>query len=141
LKLCFILAIASLFLGCAQPDYLDSNTKLSDNSEKPGAQCLYKLPKQQSCVSIKWNNSPSSKDNNSFDLELSETVDDRLFIILWMPSMGHGSAPVNALQRDPRNISVSHVYFIMPGYWEIQISTRNSQGEVTDKLNIPVNIP
>lgn len=141
MKSFLVLAIFASILACAQPDYLSDDEPLSDNAEKPVALCPYSLTKKKICFSLNWNSAPSSKESNSFELEFSEPLEEKLLIKLWMPSMGHGSAPVTITHRDPKHISVSNVYFIMPGDWEIRISTRNAQDEIENQLNIPFLIP
>jgi hypothetical protein len=59
----------------------------------------------------------------------------RLEIVLWMPSMGHGSAPVvieplldGQGQSVPGAFRVRNVQFIMPGDWEVRVTLRHEDG-------------
>lgn len=63
--------------------------------------------------------------------ELSEKID----VVLWMPSMGHGSAPTRverAIDANgvpiPGTFTVKNVYFMMGGDWEIRVTLTDVQG-------------
>lgn len=64
-------------------------------------------------------------------IEISDVVD----VVLWMPSMGHGSAPTQVERAVDANggtlagaYKVRNVFFIMPGDWEIRVSLTDSLG-------------
>lgn len=65
----------------------------------------------------------------SFDLQ------DQVEVVLWMPSMGHGSAPtrVEKLSDAEGNIVpgafiVKRIFFIMPGDWQVRVTLTDSNG-------------
>lgn len=50
---------------------------------------------------------------------------NELEVLLWMPSMGHGSSPVTLEKVAPGQYRVSRVFFVMRGDWEIQFKLKN----------------
>jgi hypothetical protein len=57
---------------------------------------------------------------------------------LWMPSMGHGSAPVKIERLDLNHFQVSEAYFVMAGTWSVKIEAVTAEGNLT--LDIPFEI-
>lgn len=60
---------------------------------------------------------------------------DQVKVVLWMPSMGHGSAPTQVEPaRDeqgqviPGVLNVKNVYFVMPGDWQVRVILTNEKG-------------
>lgn len=60
---------------------------------------------------------------------------DKIEVVLWMPSMGHGSAPTRierALDSKGQLLTgvfnVRNVYFVMGGDWEVQVTLTDVQG-------------
>ena len=47
---------------------------------------------------------------------------------LWMPDMGHGSAPTQLARLDGNCTQIDHIDFIMSGDWEIRV--RYADGDV-----------
>lgn len=45
-------------------------------------------------------------------------------LVLWMPSMGHGSSPTTVEQVDTGSFRAKNVFFIMPGEWEIKFQIK-----------------
>lgn len=64
-------------------------------------------------------------------VDLADDVD----VVLWMPSMGHGSAPTQVERAIDSNgnlvigtFNVRNVHFIMGGEWEIQVTLTDAEG-------------
>lgn len=60
---------------------------------------------------------------------------DNVEVVLWMPSMGHGSAPTQVERILDANgnilpgvFNVRSVYFIMGGDWEVRVTLTDAQG-------------
>lgn len=75
-------------------------------------------------------------------IELADTIE----VELWMPSMGHGSAPTQlerALDVEGQVIlgtyNVRNVYFIMPGLWQVFVKLTDADG-ATETQNFEVTI-
>lgn len=87
----------------------------------------------ESCFTIDWLTGPRVPNESSFDLKFfkkdqpNEPVqfEYELFIYLWMPSMGHGSSPVNIESLEPGHFKVTNVYFIMGGEWQMIIQLKD----------------
>ncbi|MCO5113391.1 MAG: hypothetical protein M9899_10625 [Bdellovibrionaceae bacterium] len=45
-------------------------------------------------------------------------------VVLWMPSMNHGSTPTQVEQVDTGSFRATHVFFIMPGEWDIRFQIK-----------------
>ncbi|WP_413293575.1 FixH family protein [Bdellovibrio sp. HCB185ZH] len=126
------LLLGFLFLtACARPDYIDPaaiNKVQSPASDK----CALRMTQSQLCSSIQWTVGPQSPAESEFILKFwnESTANENgpyidpagtLSVILWMPSMGHGSSPVKIDKIEPGVYRVRRVFFIMPGDWEIRI--------------------
>lgn len=140
------------FLGCAQPKYIQSSDK-NENVEKAqetALDCNYTFSKSGLCLNWYWELKPTSSKMgslifktfrlNSFDLtpievDLAETPQ----VILWMPSMGHGSTPTQTERLDVGTYRAKNVFFIMPGEWDIEIQIKNGT-EVTDESVVSLEI-
>lgn len=64
---------------------------------------------------------------------------ENLHIFLWMPSMGHGSAPVKVTRKASGEFEVTNVFFIMGGEWEVKFQLL-SGGKVSDETVITLNL-
>ena len=74
-----------------------------------------------------WNNSAGTFNGPYTDLPY------QLQVVLWMPAMGHGSAPTKITKLSSGEYDVSSVYFIMNGKWEIKVQLLND-GKVFDEV-------
>lgn len=63
----------------------------------------------------------------------------KLHVFLWMPSMGHGSAPVKLKELGDGEFEVSEVQFIMGGKWEIKFQLKEGN-QVTDETVISLSL-
>jgi hypothetical protein len=62
-------------------------------------------------------------------------LNDKIEVVLWMPSMGHGSAPTQVERVVdaqgtviPGTFKVKNIYFIMGGDWEVQVTLTDADG-------------
>ena len=62
-------------------------------------------------------------------------LNDQVEVALWMPSMGHGSAPTQVQRTLDQNgqvmpgvFTVRNVQFIMGGEWEVRVRLTDDQG-------------
>ena len=79
--------------------------------------------------------------NTDVYVPTSTTPKIMVAVKLWMPSMGHGSSPVkldhakDAGHADvPGVFEVTHVYFVMPGDWEIHVQLKNGPKVIEDAI-------
>lgn len=170
-KLFFLLGLVSfLTQGCAKPNYQDTTAFPTENTdsgnpsnpttEKPQEKnCELYLSKSQICLHVQWLQKPNTQSNASFSLTFTQGKTDQpvtldtfeklaqdLKIILWMPSMGHGSVPVVIKKNlEPTGTSLSssltieRVYFIMPGDWEIRFQLKENEN-IIDETHISLFI-
>lgn len=62
-------------------------------------------------------------------------LNDNIEVVLWMPSMGHGSAPTQVERAVDTNgnllagvFNVRNVYFVMGGEWEVRVTLTDAEG-------------
>lgn len=131
-SLSFLLVASSMILlaACAKPNY--EETPRNPSAEELGT-CDAYFAQTKACVDLIWEKKPTNDEMGTFVLEIYNP-DDRgqfvdlqsnLEVVLWMPSMGHGSSPVTVEKVAPGQYRVSQVFFIMPGDWEIQFKLKN----------------
>lgn len=68
-----------------------------------------------------------------------QDLSKNLHVFLWMPSMGHGSAPVKLKRLDNGEYEVSEIQFIMGGKWEIRFQLKDG-AQVYDETAIGLSI-
>lgn len=62
-----------------------------------------------------------------------------LAVVLWMPSMGHGSSPVTIERLDRGTYRVSEVFFTMAGDWEIRVQLK-AGNDVKSEAILPLSL-
>lgn len=123
-------------------------------NEKPQETiCQIFLSKAQICLHIQWLQKPNSqtqayfllrftqgKTNQPIPLDVFQNLAQNLKIILWMPSMGHGSVPVIIKKNSDNSfLTVERVYFIMPGDWEVRFQLKENEN-IVDETSIQLFI-
>lgn len=138
----YLFFILTLFItACANPDYVTPEDLQEHNQSKPSEKCSLSFPKVQICADIQWVAPPVSSQAGELTVNLSSQYSGSFSALLWMPSMGHGSAPVKIESTGPGQYHITNMYFIMPGDWEVRMFLKNSSGEVIDQLFIPLMVP
>jgi hypothetical protein len=124
-----------LFLSaCARPDYIDP--KAQQKSQGNTNACALELANSHLCASAQWTVGPQSPAESEFILKFWDKASasesgpyidpvNTLSVVLWMPSMGHGSSPVTIEKIETGVYRVRRVFFIMPGDWEIRVFLKN----------------
>ncbi len=97
--------------------------------ERRQAECDLKLPSLGACLRLAWNEGPRVADESKAVIESDVGLRD-LNVVLWMPDMGHGSAPVVVTRESETRFSATEIHFIMPGVWEIRIEATDAGGRV-----------
>ncbi len=93
---------------------------------------------QESLLKVEWKNGADH----------SPTVPPGPFeVVLWMPSMGHGSAPTSVLESLDTSgqpilgsYDVKNVFFLMGGDWDVNVTLTYQDGTKETKT-IKVNLP
>lgn len=137
LLLCSICALL-LGLGCARPTYLSSAPETGVMGKAGPGGCQARFQKSNACVDIQWEKRPTETEYGSFILTVRHPTSELLLdaesnetepmkIVLWMPSMGHGSAPVKIAKLSIGVYRATNVFFSMKGDWEIRFQSGDDQ--------------
>ncbi len=142
-----LLAIAALTISsCAKPNYQDLNNDLT-NRTLTDSDCSLSYAQSDLCGQILWEKVPTESEMGSFLLKFhlqsspKELIDPSytVQVVLWMPSMGHGSSPVKIQKIETGVYRIYNVFFIMPGEWEIRIQLKDGANvidQAVQKINI-----
>ena len=134
MKIICLLPLLLVLNACAKPQYLSQETNGVGKAESGG--CLATFQTADSCVDLKWEKMPTESEMGSFIFTFSNPSTSVLLdvasetnpkIILWMPSMGHGSSPVTVERLSVGLYRAKNVFFTMKGDWEIRFQTSNDQ--------------
>lgn len=139
-KMC-LLYLAFFFSACAEPDYLKPQVTAQNTPETPTESCDFIFEKFQTCIKAEWKAPPNSTEPAELLLTLTPDTPLRLNALLWMPSMGHGSAPVKVTPLGNGKYSITKMYFIMPGDWDVRLFLMNEKNEVVDQMFIQLVVP
>jgi hypothetical protein len=112
--------------------------------ETNASNCPLSFPQHGFCAELIWDSVPNDRDPASFHLRFWNPQQGTKFygpfvdpngsigVILWMPGMGHGSAPVKLShakdltgQNIPGLFSASSAYFVMPGTWDVHVQWKD----------------
>lgn len=111
------------------------------------AETTFQMDEGRLVGTLEWTQGPIVADASRFDLSFSSSSLDltkhSVRVDLWMPSMGHGSAPVT-LTKVSRSatkleLDVTDVYFVMPGDWQVRVFVDLDNG-TTLKHNIDLDL-
>ena len=148
-----LLLLSMLMFGCAQEKKPPDTNKLkpSNTTAREGtADCTYFFNHSRLCLSYSWVKAPTDTELGTFTFKTyRQNVLDQTPIqvdlgsipdvILWMPSMGHGSSPVTVEKVDTGTYRATRVFFIMPGEWQIKWQVKQGS-TVEDELIVPITI-
>lgn len=151
------LMLLVLFLGlnaCAKPNYVSrpsagGSSTGSAESEKSKDQglCKMQFKKIGLCMSYNWISYPKStkeagrllfkfyRQNAADQTPVVVDFEKDLKVFLWMPSMGHGSAPVRWVKRDIGTYEAYNIYFIMAGDWDLHFRFQDG-AQVIDEVKL-----
>jgi hypothetical protein len=154
-KIALSVTIAILIANCARPKYVSDERPASDSSQNKTvpegkADCSLRLSVSGHCLTWSWENQPTAQkpgslvfkifrlnqfDQSSVELDTSVLPE----VILWMPSMGHGSSPTKVTRLDTGTYRADDVFFVMPGAWQIKFQVREENRSV-DGVIVDVGI-
>lgn len=139
------LAVAlTLLSGCADPTYVNETNSSPRGQSKLGLECATKFTKSGHCILITWVKKPTETEKGEFTFrafnfegednfpvkaDLESTPD----VLLWMPSMGHGSSPTVVTPLGGGLYRATDVFFIMPGEWQIKFQLKATDKTVSDE--------
>lgn len=131
------LILGVFLLGCAEPRYLQKiQLSPSDNDPQKVSTCSIPFKHSLHCLTWEWEKMPTSREygslvlkiyrlNNHDQTPVLENPAGELQVVLWMPSMGHGSTPTQTEQLDVGTYRVRNVFFIMPGDWDMHFQIQD----------------
>jgi hypothetical protein len=145
----FLLVLLVFLLGCSDPTYLPPNTNAGQNQPQE-ASCTLVFKNSGVCIDWKWEKVPTETEVGAFYFKTyrKNLVDGSMVlldqastpqIVLWMPSMNHGSSPVFTGQEDVGTYRAKSVFFIMPGEWEIKFQIKEGD-QVLDEAIVSLTI-
>lgn len=139
-KLLLFITVAAL-AACAEPKYSVPTEAPAPGQKTAALRATW--PQSQKQIWLEWETKPGNEEFGSFLLKigranladqsaLPEDIDGEVAVVLWMPSMGHGSSPVTVTKADVGTYRASRVFFSMPGDWEIRVQ-HISNGAVVEQ--------
>ncbi|MFN8845445.1 MAG: hypothetical protein ACK5V3_00480 [Bdellovibrionales bacterium] len=149
-KSCLFFLSLSFVIGCARPKYINESDPATsgETTEESKIECKTRFLKNEMCLIWYWEKRPTSQTMGSlifkiFKLNLLDQTPIEMDppntpeLILWMPSMGHGSTPTQVQRIDTGTYRAGKVYFIMPGEWELKFQIKNGS-ELIDEAKINI---
>lgn len=143
-------ALGLLFFSCAQPKYISEADSTTAGQQAAGAKanCDIQFSSSKYCLSWFWENKPTASAEgslifkiyrlNAFDQTAIQLDSQELpQLVLWMPSMGHGSTPSVVQRLDVGTYRATEVFFIMPGEWDLKFQLKTGS-EVTDEALVQI---
>lgn len=130
-------------LSCAKANYQEASSDLTQLNAQ-NQKCASQLSAAGLCVDLVWEQLPTMQDRGVFRLNFYKAdsplvmVEPALtpHVLLWMPSMGHGSMPVKVEKVSEGMYRVTDVFFVMAGEWEIHVQQKDGK-TVLDEAVIP----
>lgn len=131
--------ILLVLTACAKPNYVD---ELEGKIDGVTGACGFLFFSENICLKTHWTQKPTESTYGEMILSFVDRTDQsRLIdplaepvIVLWMPSMGHGSSPVKIERLDIGKFRASEIFFIMPGPWDIRYQLKNGSQIVEEKI-------
>ncbi|MEQ1664122.1 MAG: hypothetical protein ABL927_01950 [Bdellovibrionales bacterium] len=130
-----------------------SSAKADDHHNQPGSEHLT-FDGGSIHAHLKWMQGPQSGEESILQLvwmnpaiHAPMAAPGEFKVVLWMPSMGHGSSPTKIEQSlDQKGqpklgaYEISNIYFIMRGEWDVNVSLKLADGsEEIQTLHVTAN--
>lgn len=136
--------IVLLFVACGDSHVVKDPEK---KVEGVHSKCDLAFSSEDLCLTAKWEVMPTDSTFGSMiltftdlnNLDVPVTPINEPFVMLWMPSMGHGSSPVMMEFIETGKYRAKDVFFIMPGPWDIHFQLNDGSTlieEVIQKIDI-----
>ena len=113
-------------MGCGESPFINDEKNPGDLVvARPSAESKLTLTKKNLIVHPFFRVGPSVGDENNLLIIItdksSKAIDHSLDlrVMLWMPTMGHGSFPVTVTETSSGVFEASEIFFTMPGYWDV----------------------
>lgn len=92
-----------------------------------------------------WEKGPVKNEESLLKIVWMKTSDDSIIepgefdVVLWMPSMGHGSDPTEINKQQDGSYLISNMQFIMGGKWDVRIILKSQNGSNETQI-LPVEL-
>lgn len=134
-------------VACAKPRWAQAPLATPPDAQKPEpgqtASCELKF-KSGLCLDWTWEKQPVDSEFGSlifktYTLENGEVIPQDLSgtaaLVLWMPSMGHGSSPTTVTRIDAGTYRATRVYFVMPGAWDLHFQNKDGAKVIDEAID------
>lgn len=135
-------------VACAKPRWAPNESAAPEDAQKPeDANQITACPLKFSsglCLEWDWEKEPAESEFGSlifktYKLENSQVVPQDLSgtaaLVLWMPSMGHGSSPTTVTRIEAGTYRASRVYFVMPGAWDLHFQNKDGAKVIDEAVD------
>lgn len=131
--------MAILVTSCGDSHRVNDPNPYSRNEEAT-AECKMYFKTENLCLKATWDNLPTESTFGSMTLTFTDKADPTRIIspqhgpsiLLWMPSMGHGSSPVTITLIEDGIYKADDIFFIMQGPWEIRYQIKDGDKVVEE---------
>lgn len=142
----FLLFLVNIGLSaCADPKYVLANSNPPNLTTAEDGNCSIQFAQSKTCLTWSWQKIPTDTESGQIILktfrlnQLDQTpveVDMPSVpkVILWMPSMGHGSTPTTTEPIDTGTYLIHNVFFVMPGQWQIKFQIKNEDTLIDEAI-------
>ena len=128
----------------------DAAKKESSTQPPTSTECPFSFPKAGLCASWTWKADPTLDAGASATLKFWNAKEgspngpyvapsSAIRPFLWMPSMGHGSSPIQVTSQEIGIFLLEDIFFIMPGEWTLNIELK-SGSQVLEQANLPISL-
>ncbi len=152
---CLLVFFSSISLsGCAVRQEEEPPAQKNIDQEKALVSCegrqQIRLEKLNACGELVWTMGPDIHNESQALLTLKSLSAEPLQIspsanlklTLWMPSMGHGSAPTSSETVSLGVFKITQIFFIMPGEWELRFEVQDveKQNTLLDSARLKIDL-
>lgn len=136
-----LLALLVSCVACAKPKYADAIVSTPQGAA--AAPCEVKFEKSGLCLQWAWEVAPGESDFGSLIFKtlreesgqwVPADLSGTAALVLWMPSMGHGSSPTTVTRLESGTYRASRVYFVMPGAWDLRFQNKSGNSVIDEAV-------
>ena len=136
-----LLLLFPLLFSCAKSNYVTTDD-LQKQLDAVSGNSNLQFEEEKLFLTMKWEVFPTEESLGSFIMKFHDRDNPDILIsplltpavILWMPSMGHGSSPVTIHLISEGTYRVSDVFFTMPGLWDIRFQLKNGSDIIEQQI-------
>ena len=136
-------------VACAKPKYAAAvNDPQKATEEGDNQDCTLKFAKSALCLEWAWEHQPGDSDFGIIVFKTYQMINGTKVLkdlsgtatlVLWMPSMGHGSSPTTVTRTELGTYRANRVYFVMPGAWDLHFQNKIAN-DVSDEAVVSLTL-